>query len=185
MDWHEEATMSEKSTAAAVTALSTAECWHLLERQRLGRLALVDAAGEPRIYPVNFASLDGVLYIRSANDSKLRFLRTRPTVAFEVDGHDGDAWWSVVVRGEAARVERDAEIRSSRETHLRSMSPTPKPYVIRIHPGSVTGRRFRERADDEPDVPGRSQLLTSTAEELPPAARRPHPIPSFTPLPEE
>lgn len=177
--------MSQKPTTVPVTALTTAECWHLLETQRLGRLALVGADGEPLIYPVNFASRDGVLYIRSANDSKLRSLRTRPTVAFEVDGQDGDLWWSVVVRGHAARVVVDAEIRSSRETHLRSMSPTPKPYVIGIHPQSVTGRRFRERADEEPDTPGRSRILTSTPEAHSPTAQRPHPIPSFTPLADE
>ena len=173
--------MSNEPTAASVTALSTAECWRLLETQRLGRLALVDASGEPRIYPVNFAGRDGVLYLRSANDAKLRFLRSRPTVAFEVDGKDADQWWSVVLRGEAARVDLDAEILASRHAQVRSMSPTAKPFVIRIQPRSVTGRRFRERGD-EPEGPVRTQILTPSPELPPPAGRRPHPIPSFTPL---
>lgn len=175
----------EPTDASSVATLSTSECWRLLETQRLGRLALIDAAGEPRIYPVNFASRDGVLYIRSANDAKLRFLRARPMVAFEVDGQDGDERWSVVLRGEAARVDADAEIRTSRETDLRSMSPTPKPYVIRLHARSVTGRRFPERGSDESEAPIRARIIVPTAESLPPAGRRPHQIPSFTPLNED
>lgn len=172
----------DPDAASPVSALSTAECWRLLETQRLGRLALIDAAGEPRIYPVNFAGRDGVLYIRSANDAKLRFLRTRPSVAFEVDGQDAGDRWSVVVRGDAARVELDAEVRSSRHAGVRSMRPTPTPYVIGIHPRSVTGRRFPERGADQPEGAPRAHIVSATSERLPPVAQRPHPIPSFTPL---
>src|SRR3546814_6670245 len=60
-----------------VEKLSTAECWSLLEHARLGRLALSDAMGEPELFPVNFTSNEGFLYIRTANDSKLRHLRMR------------------------------------------------------------------------------------------------------------
>lgn len=163
---------------SSVTELSTAECWRLLETQALGRLALVDAGGEPRIYPVNFASSDGALYIRSAYDAKLRLLRSHPTVAFEIDGKDAGDRWSVVVRGDAVHVDVDAEIRRSRETGLRSMSPTPKPYVIRISPRTVTGRRFRERDDSEPL---RSRIFRTREDTLPAAARSPHPIAGITP----
>jgi len=161
-----------------VVVLSTAECWRLIETQRLGRLALVDAAGEPVIYPVNFAAADGILYIRSAYDAKLRLLTSHPTGAFEIDGDEGRERWSVVVRGEAAHVDLDAEIRRSRETGLRSMSPTPKPHVIRIAPRSVTGRRFREREESEP-LP--SLIFRPRAETLPPSAQPPHPIASLSP----
>lgn len=162
---------------ASFTEVGTAECWRLIETQRLGRLALVDAAGEPVIYPVNFAVADGILYIRSAHDAKLRLLTSPPTVAFEIDGEEAGERWSVVVRGEAAHVDLDAELRRSRETGLRSMSPTPKPHVIRIAPRTVTGRRFREREAEA----FRSLIFRPRAETLPPAARPPHPIPSFTP----
>jgi nitroimidazol reductase NimA-like FMN-containing flavoprotein (pyridoxamine 5'-phosphate oxidase superfamily) len=162
-----------------VTELSTAGCWSLLETHTLGRLALVDAGGEPRIYPVNFASSDGALYIRSADDAKLRLLRSHPTVAFEIDGEDAGDRWSVVVRGDAVHVDVDAEVRRSREIGLRSMSPTPKPYVIRISPRSVTGRRFRAR--DGAEDPIRSLIFRPRPETLPEAARPPHPIASFTP----
>lgn len=161
-----------------VTEVGTAECWRLIETQRLGRLALVDAAGEPVIYPVNFAVADGILYIRSAYDAKLRLLTAHPTVAFEIDGEEAGDRWSVVVRGEAAHVDLDAELRRTRATGLRSMSPTPKPHVIRIAPRSVTGRRFRERGEVEAL---RSLIFRPPDETLPPAARPPHPIPGITP----
>lgn len=164
--------------SASVTEVGTAECWRLIETQRLGRLALVDAAGEPVIYPVNFAVADGILYIRSAHDAKLRLLTSHPTVAFEIDGEEAGERWSVVVRGEAAHVDLDAELRRSRETGLRSMSPTPKPHVIRIAPRSVTGRRFREREERDP-LP--SLIFRARAETLPPAAQPPHPIASLAP----
>lgn len=172
----------DQSPISPVVELGTAECWRLLESQRVARLALVDAAGEPRIYPVNFSSRDGALYLRSAHDAKMRFLRSRPVVALEVDGQDGGDRWSVVVRGEAAAVERDAEIRHSRETGLRSMSPTPKPYVIRISPRSVTGRRFAERVEGAEADPLRSRIFRPREGTLPAAARAPHPIAGITPM---
>lgn len=171
----------DQTPDSPVGEMSTAESWRLLETQRLGRLALVDAAGEPRIYPVNFAVRDGALFLRSAYDAKLRFLRSRPAVAFEVDGEDAGDRWSVVVRGEAAHVDLDAEIRRARETGLRSMSPAPKPLVVRITPRSVTGRRFRERGEHSADEALRARIFRPRDESLPPGARPPHPIASFAP----
>lgn len=171
----------DQNPAAPVVDLGTAECWRLLESERLGRLALVDAAGEPRIYPVNFAVSDGVIHLRSADDAKLRFLRSRPAVAFEIDGEDTGDRWSVVVLGHAFRVDRDAEIRRARATGLRSMSPEPKPYVVRILPRSVTGRRFAERPPDGEDDPVLPRIFRPRDDALPPAARPPHPIAGISP----
>jgi len=42
---------------AVVTALSEEECWALLSRRELGRLALT-VQGEPDIFPVNYV-VDG------------------------------------------------------------------------------------------------------------------------------
>ncbi|WP_298870836.1 pyridoxamine 5'-phosphate oxidase family protein [uncultured Microbacterium sp.] len=164
-----------------VRELSTSDCWRLLESERLGRLALIDASGEPLIYPVNFAGRDGVIYLRSAADAKLRLLRSRPAVAFEVDGQDAGDRWSVVVRGDAVPVDLDAEIRRARETGLRSMSPEAKPYLVRISPRSITGRRFPERPADAREDALRSRIFRSREEALPASARAPHPIASFTP----
>lgn len=171
----------DQNPAAAVVELGPAECWRLLESQRLGRLALVDASGEPRIYPVNYATGDGVLYVRSAEDAKLRYLRSRPAVAFEIDGEDAGDRWSVVVLGHAFRVDRDAEIRRTRATGLRSMSPAPKPYVVRILPRSVAGRRFTERPEGGEEDPLRARIFRPSDESLPTSARSPHPIAGLAP----
>lgn len=167
---------------ASVVELSTSDCWRLLEAESLGRLALVDASGDPVIYPVNVVVRDSVLYLRSAGDAKLRLLRSRPAVAFEIDGRDGADRWSVVVRGHAALVETDAELRRVRDSGARSMSPTPTPYVVRIVPRTVTGRRFTERIEPGPDDPPRSRIFRAPDDALPEGARPPHPIPGIRPL---
>ena len=169
----------------AVEKLSTAESWGLIEGDSLGRLALVDAAGEPQIYPVNYAVNEGVVFIRTANDSKLRSIRVRPVVALEVDGVEADERWSVVIRGAASQVETDAELRRSRSTGLRSLSPTPKPFVLRLEPTAVTGRRFRASASDRANEEMQVQALTTPADDAPAGARRPQAIPHFAPLAEE
>lgn len=168
---------------AASTHISTAECWKLLESHDVGRLALVDADNAPDIFPVNFVAYEGALYLRTAPDVKDVALVRNPECAFEIDGHDGAGWWSVVVRGAAARVDDPVEVERSGVGHLRTASPRHKPHVLRIAPRAVTGRRFADRAADE-HVSGRP-----TGDVRAPAAAhddkrpgsRPHPIPSRPP----
>lgn len=159
-----------------IEALSTAACWALLEAQNLGRLALLDLAGDPEVFPVNYATFEGSLYIRTANDSKLRHQRAHATVAFEIDGDDGDAWWSVVVRGAASQLMIDDEVRRSGIALLRTASPTAKPYFLRLEPSAITGRRFRN------DAPGGPREEAPDAEEQVPRSTRPNPIPHRRPF---
>lgn len=164
-----------------VDKLSTAECWALLEGTRMGRLALLDSSGAPELFPVNFTSHEGFLYIRTANDSKLRHIRQRPHVAFEVDGNEGHTHWSVLVRGEAAQVTLDDEIRRSGVAKLSTASPTPKPFYIRIEPSTITGRRFQEGVSDPGFVagPGTGPIEWEPGSDR---ATRPNPIPHRPPL---
>lgn len=73
----------------------------LLERSPVGRLGLLDDAGDPRVLPVTFAVSGGALV--SAIDHKpkrvageqlarIRWLRARPRAALTVDRYDDD--WS-------------------------------------------------------------------------------------------
>lgn len=169
------------SGPGAVEKLSTAECWGLLEHSRLGRLALLDAMGEPELFPVNFTSNEGFLYIRTANDSKLSHLRMRPRVAFEVDGNIDDFHWSVLVRGEAEQVTTDEEIRRSGVAQLTTASPTSKPFYVRISPAEITGRRFRERTPGSVSGPGTGPIDRSA---VPDRSTRPNPIPHLPPFEE-
>lgn len=129
--------------AHAVEILRTDDCWALLRDGGVGRLALVSFDGAPDLYPVDFTVHDDRLYVRSGPGPKLAAIAARPQVAFETDGGDDGCRWSVVVRGEAARLDRDDEIEASGVLDLVSSSPTPKHDFLRITPNRLSGRRFR------------------------------------------
>ncbi|TDN91936.1 pyridoxamine 5'-phosphate oxidase family protein [Microbacterium sp. BK668] len=174
------------SVRAGVEHLDAAECWSMLQSTELGRLALVREDGAPDIFPVNYVAHEGSLYVRTARDSKLLHIAHHPVAAFEIDGETAEARWSVVVRGPAARVTSDAEIRASGVQRLSSWSPTKKHFVIRVTAHAVTGRRFARS-------PGRSEPLRPFAADAsaPPTdggdhrsrATRPEPIPHQSPSP--
>lgn len=132
----------------AVDKLSTTECWRLLARGELGRLAVTGIDGSPDVFPVNYLVHSGAVYIRSAPGAKLIDITAHREVAFEVDGENAASRWSVVIRGDAHRLDTDAEIEESGILHLASWSPTGKYNYIRITATSVTGRRFRRRFPD-------------------------------------
>lgn len=164
-----------------VERLSPAECWALLRGTRMGRLALSDPADDPELFPVNFTSRDGRLYIRTAGDSKLRHIRDHPRVVFEVDGNAGDTHWSVLVRGVAGQVTADEEIRRSGVAHLTTATPTPKPFYIRIDPSTISGRRFQEGSEvRRSSAPGTGPIEWKPTDR----ATRPNPIPHRPPFEE-
>ena len=136
------------SNDAVVWALSEDECWNLLSRGQLGRLA-VAVDDEPDIFPVNYV-IDGprVLF-RTAPGSKLAELAVNPHVAFEVDEYDDTFAASVVVKGVAHRLELQSEIDAADALGLTPWIPTLKYRWVWIAPTSVSGRRF-ERGP-EPD----------------------------------
>ncbi len=155
--------------AAPKTHLSTAECWGLLEHERVGRLALTGDDGAPDIFPVNFVAYEGALYIRSAPDIKDVLLAAHHEAAFEVDGHDDGGWWSVVARGPASRVSDLPEIERSGVNRLVTASPRNKTHVLKLTPRTVTGRRFRD-ADHAPRPPERARPTPQPVPQEPPAS---------------
>lgn len=131
-------------TESGVDVLTEDECWHLLDGVDLGRVGVVLGDGVD-IFPVNFLVRDRVVYFASAPGSKLVDITTNPRVAFEADGTAGRRRWSVVLKGEAARLAFDSEIEESGVRHLHSLSPTEKWNYVRISPTSISGRRFMSR----------------------------------------
>jgi nitroimidazol reductase NimA-like FMN-containing flavoprotein (pyridoxamine 5'-phosphate oxidase superfamily) len=141
-------------------ALSTDECWALLGRNHVGRLAFVNQ-GVVDIEPVHYvAALDAWLFVRSAEGTKMEAFAHRPFVAFEVDEIDAMFdWRSVVAHGtvylmseRALHVDRLAFERALRA--LRSFFPAtmtkddPTPFrrrVYGIHVDRVTGRVAEQR----------------------------------------
>ena len=149
--------------------LSTAECWTRIEGESVGRLAIIRDDGGPDLFPVNIAAHEGAVYFRTASDTKVVRLTTHPASAFEVDGHDDDGWWSVVLRGRAERVGDATEIERSGVSRLLTASPRYKPHVFRLTPVTITGRRFADRdvvrapsrtmvVDEETGAPAESQV---------------------------
>lgn len=174
-----------------VSRLGTAECWRLLEGERFGRLALMGDGGLPDIFPVNVTAHEGSVYIRTAHDVKVARIAAHPLAAFEVDGTDEAARWSVVLRGAITRVLDDVEIERSGVTHLVTWSPRQKPYVIKLTATTVTGRRFPRTDEYTPPLHDRTHGTgTSTQAKLVTPrdddvghhrAQRPEPIPAVRP----
>jgi len=93
----------------------------LLDEVRVGHLGLIDEKGRPRVLPVTFAVMDGLVW--SAVDHKpkrrpgedlarVRWLRERPESTLTVDRYDDDwsrlAWVQLV--GTAAVLEIDQRV---------------------------------------------------------------------------
>lgn len=131
-----------------VDRLSEDECWELLSRASLGRLAL-NVRNELDIFPINFVTHDGAILFRTAPGTKLAELTANPRVVFEADEYDERSAASVIVKGVAEEMQHQSEIDAADALPLVPWIPTLKYRWVRIVPTSITGRRF-ERAP-EPD----------------------------------
>src|SRR3546814_14954568 len=81
-------------------------------------------------------------------------LRQHPDIAFEVDGGEGAIRWSVIIRGTGEQVATDDEIRRSGALRLQTDIPSVKPFVIRLSPTVISGRRFHTDATPPLPAPG-------------------------------
>lgn len=127
--------------ATIITALDEDDCWNVLARGELGRLATC-VQGRPDIFPVNYVVDGPRVLFRTAPGSKLASLTVHPDVAFEVDEHDDTHATSVVVRGVAKRLELLRDIEVADALPLRPWTPTLKYRWVQITPDSISGRRF-------------------------------------------
>ncbi len=131
-----------------IEVLDERDCWELLELTPLGRIALAPA-GVLDVFPVNYVVHDGAIYFRTAPGTKLVELTVNPHVALEIDGWDDAEAFSVVVKGEAERLEHGVEIDAAEKLPLHPWIPTLKYRWVRIRPTSISGRRFRRAPEPE------------------------------------
>lgn len=131
-----------------VAALNEEDCWNLLARGELGRLAMC-VQGKPDIFPVNYVTDGPRVLFRTAPGSKLAGLSVNPDVAFEVDEYDDTHAASVVLKGVAKRLELLRDIEAADALPLAPWTPTLKYRWVQITPASITGRRFAR--GPEPD----------------------------------
>jgi nitroimidazol reductase NimA-like FMN-containing flavoprotein (pyridoxamine 5'-phosphate oxidase superfamily) len=134
--------MFDHSDGNPVLELNDEQCWRLLERTKHGRL-VVTVAGEPDIFPVNYVSSNGKLYLRTAPGNKLAQLTINSAVLFEADGILSDEAWSVVLRGKARVLNNSAELVAVEELGLKPWVPTLKDFYVEIEPTSTSGRHFQ------------------------------------------
>lgn len=138
---------------APVTVLGTHEAWAELRRHRFGRLAIA-FAGEPDIFPVNFAVDAESLVFLTAEGTKLLAASVEGMAAFEVDRVDASGATSVVVRGRLREVSDPAEREDASRLPLHPWVPTYKTHYLRLEAESVSGRTFAfgaERTEGEQD----------------------------------
>jgi nitroimidazol reductase NimA-like FMN-containing flavoprotein (pyridoxamine 5'-phosphate oxidase superfamily) len=123
--------------------LSKSECFALLARERLGRVAVVDDRG-PVVFLVNFVLDRHMVVFRTDEGTKLDAACRGRRVAFEIDGTDTAhrTGWSVLVRGEAIEVTGAAELVRLRKLPLNPWAPGAKTHYVRILPAVLTGRRI-------------------------------------------
>lgn len=144
--------------------LSVAECWSLLRREEVGRLA-VSIADHPDIFPINYMVDGESIVFRTAAGTKLAASILGKGVAFEIDGYNavaGDAW-SVVVKGYAREIEHMLEYFDADDLPLFPWHAAVKPNIVRVTPDIISGRRFHvvekaviespPPACDEPSMP--------------------------------
>ena len=118
------------------------ECWELLKQNQVARLAVVHR-GEPDIFPISYVVDHGGIVFRTGAGTKLAAAQNRP-IAFEVDGEDPlhSLRWSVVLRGHASRLEGVRAVLDEAFSRLQPVQSGPKPWLVRIDPVSITGRRL-------------------------------------------
>lgn len=141
-----------------------------LDEQRVGRLATVDGRGYPQVIPMNFALLDGSVYMHShTRGEKLDNMERDPRSGFEVDrefaflpsyfSSPTDAsmadtlYASVVIKGESSLVRDRREMAGALNALMRKYQPEGgyEPVredmdsldhvaVIRMRPEQVRGK---------------------------------------------
>jgi len=139
--------LTPPDTVAAMEEISEEECLRLLERNTLGRIAIV-VSKQPQIFPVNYAMSGRIVVFRTSAGTKL-FHAPEAKVAFEIDGYEPSTGvgWSVMVQGVAhdATDSYDDVSWAARAASPEPVAPGAKPYLVAIQPTRVTGRRFRSQ----------------------------------------
>lgn len=129
-------------SGSATRELTHVECWKILGESGIGHLALRAQPVGVDIMPINYLVNDRQLFFRSAPGSKLEELVQHPHVAVQVERLQDGSWFSVVVKGQAARLGFDEDIERSGIVGLTPTQPGDKFNYVRIIPDAITGVAF-------------------------------------------
>ncbi|MGA3214374.1 MAG: pyridoxamine 5'-phosphate oxidase family protein [Acidimicrobiales bacterium] len=125
--------------------LDREDCLELLREELVGHVALT-ARALPVVLPVNFAVLDGDIFWRSAQGTKLNDTSADLVVAFEADHYEPDhaQGWTVMVQGLAHVLTDVEELDRARALPLESWTlEGAADRYVRLIPNIVTGTRVR------------------------------------------
>jgi uncharacterized protein len=138
--------VAEVDAGGSWQELTKSECFDLLAREPLGRIAITDDQG-PAVFPVNFIFDKHMVVFRTDEGSTLDAACRGSRVAFEIDGIDAATrtGWSVLIRGETVEVTDASELRRLSEIIPAPWAPGTKAHVVRVLPAVVTGRRIVAR----------------------------------------
>jgi len=123
--------------------LAPAECWELISRSAVGRLA-VAISNHPDIFPVNYVVDRETIVVNTAPGTKLAAAVLGSSVAFEVDELDQATHkgWSVVVKGTAQEIEDLDAMMHAEGLGIDSWATGDKTRFVRITAEEITGRRI-------------------------------------------
>ena len=133
------------TASSDVSEMEPEQCWSLLRKHSLGRLAIV-VDGRPEIFPVNYAAGEGAVVIRTQPGSKLSH-GPGSKVAFEIDGYDRSTGvgWSVVAAGTLEDItdRDDPHSQALRRLPVETVAPGVRLHWLALAPEKLTGRSFR------------------------------------------
>lgn len=133
-----------------IVVLPEDESWQLLASRTLGRLA-TSVGGQPEIFPVNFVVQRHSVLFRTAEGTKLASAVANNRVAFEVDDHNVEGGWSVIVKGHAQMLQSAEEVADAERAQLLPWIATRKRHFVRIIPTEISGRRFQFGSEPDED----------------------------------
>jgi nitroimidazol reductase NimA-like FMN-containing flavoprotein (pyridoxamine 5'-phosphate oxidase superfamily) len=125
----------------SVEALDRATCWSLVDRQSVGRVAMLRRR-RPMILPVTYV-LDGeTIVYRTAEGSTLVPFGSAEDMAFEIDGFDAERQlgWSVVILGRATIMRDRLEIERL-AGRLEPWAPGDRGVFVAMRCDEVSGRQ--------------------------------------------
>lgn len=124
--------------------LNGAECWRLLGRSGIGRLAITgdDSAS---VSPISYLTHAGCVYFRSASGTALPRMTSHSQVTLSREGESDSAGWSVVVRGPARPLASDQDVSRSGIQRSSAWQTAEKDDYFELRPERITGRSVRPR----------------------------------------
>ena len=149
--------------------LSAGECRRLLERTRVGRIALCD--GETAmVFPVNYGVVGGEIVLFTGQGTQIAgAAAARRRVSFQIDEVDlaQESGWSVLVVG-TATVGGPGLRQRAEAIGVCPWAGGQRHVVVDIRPDAVTGRRIplgRQVLGDRRRGPDRRQVHTASGGE--------------------